>query len=177
MIQPKCTKFWLVMKIFTSSINGFRRVGASLNTESFFWLLIKDRLSTRNLLRRRNMHLDSYNCVLCNMLVEESAHHLFVDHSFTRMCWDILNVDIPLDGDFPNLAVEIKEQLNTWFFMEAIILLCWTIWIVRNELIFKGNGLNLVECRRVLMYELSLLKHKVKPRHQDQFTSWIQNLG
>lgn len=30
----------------------------------FFWLLIQDRLSSRNLLRRRNMHLPSYNCVV-----------------------------------------------------------------------------------------------------------------
>jgi hypothetical protein len=32
----------------------------------FFWLLLKDRLSTRELLRRRNMFLPSYNCVCCN---------------------------------------------------------------------------------------------------------------
>lgn len=31
----------------------------------FFWLLIKDKLSTRNILRRKNMYLDSYSCVLC----------------------------------------------------------------------------------------------------------------
>lgn len=31
----------------------------------FFWLLLKDRLSTRSILRRKNMHLESYNCVLC----------------------------------------------------------------------------------------------------------------
>lgn len=99
----------------------------------FFWLLIKDRLSTRNLLRRRNMNLDSYNCVLCNMLVNESVHHLFVDCSFARMCWDILNVDIPLNGSFLDLASELKVQLNTQFFMGAIILLCWTIWTARNH--------------------------------------------
>jgi len=31
----------------------------------FFWLLLKDRLSTRNILRRKNMALESYNCVFC----------------------------------------------------------------------------------------------------------------
>lgn len=31
----------------------------------FFWLLLKDRLNTRNLLRRKNMHLDENTCVLC----------------------------------------------------------------------------------------------------------------
>lgn len=94
----------------------------------FFWLFIKDRLSTRNLLRRRNMHLDSYNCALCNMLVEESVYHLFLDRSFARMCWDILNIDIPLNGDLLELADELKAQLNSQFFMEVIILLCGTIW-------------------------------------------------
>lgn len=33
----------------------------------FFWLLLKDRLSTRNILRK-NMHLDSYNCILCQII-------------------------------------------------------------------------------------------------------------
>jgi hypothetical protein len=30
----------------------------------FFWLLVQDRLSTRNILKRRNMQLPSFNCVL-----------------------------------------------------------------------------------------------------------------
>ena len=143
----------------------------------FFWLLIKDRLSTRNLLRRRNMHFDSYNCVLCNMLVEKSVHHLFVDCSFARMCWDILNTDIPLDDGFPDLSAEMKVQLNTQFFMEAMILLCWTIWTARNELIFKGNSLNLTGCQRIFFSELNLLKHRVKTNQQDQFSSWIKSLA
>jgi len=44
----------------------------------FFWLPLKDRLSTRNILRRKNMHLDSYNCVLCPRLTEETVQHLFL---------------------------------------------------------------------------------------------------
>lgn len=38
----------------------------------FFWLLLKDRLNTRNLLRK-NMHLDEYTCVLCQQNVEETS--------------------------------------------------------------------------------------------------------
>lgn len=142
----------------------------------FFWLLIKDRLSTRNLLRRRNMPLDSYNCALCNMLVEESVFHLFLDCSFARMCWVILNIDIPLSDDFLELVVELKAQLNTQFFMEAIIPLCWTIWTARNELIFNGISLNLAGCQRILHKELNLLMHRLKASHQDQFSAWIQSL-
>ena len=122
------------------------------------------------------MHLDSYNCALCNQVIEESVHHLFVDCSFARMCWDILNVDIPLTGSFPELSSRIKIQLNTQFFMEAIIITCWTIWSARNELIFRGNRLNLADCRRALFSELKLLKHRIKASQQIQFFSWIQNL-
>jgi len=37
----------------------------------FFWLLHKDQLSTRNMLRRKNMQLTNYSCAICNLDVEE----------------------------------------------------------------------------------------------------------
>jgi hypothetical protein len=43
----------------------------------FFWLLSHDKLSTRNILRRKSMHLPSYNCVLCSLTTEETIQHLF----------------------------------------------------------------------------------------------------
>jgi hypothetical protein len=44
----------------------------------FFWLLIHDILNTRNLLKRKNMSLPSYDCVLhhCSQQ-EETLIHLF----------------------------------------------------------------------------------------------------
>jgi len=36
----------------------------------FFWLLLKDRLSTRNILKRKNMTLQSFSCVLCAHNIE-----------------------------------------------------------------------------------------------------------
>jgi hypothetical protein len=43
----------------------------------FFWLLLKDRLNTRALLRQRSMPLDSYTCDNCILQVEETVLHLF----------------------------------------------------------------------------------------------------
>ena len=142
----------------------------------FFWPLINDRLSTRNILRRRHMQLDSYNCDLCNSLVEESANHLFMDCPFARMCWDFIHIDIPLNSGFPELASQMKDQLNSQFFMEAIILLCWTIWSARNELIFRGVRLNLARINRVFFKELNLLQYRVKVGQEDHLFSWIQSL-
>ena len=104
----------------------------------FFRLLIKDRLSTRNNLRRRNMALDSYNCVNCILSLEESVNHLFITCPFAVMCWSLIGVTIPLDGIFPDIVAQIKDQLNSQFFMDAIILTCWVIWSARNDLIFRG---------------------------------------
>ena len=53
----------------------------------FFWLLLKDRLSTRNIQKRKNMFLPSYSCVLCDMDTEESVHHLFLQCEFAKQCW------------------------------------------------------------------------------------------
>jgi hypothetical protein len=43
----------------------------------FFWLLLKDRLSTRNILRCKNRALTSYDYVLCFDACEETVEHLF----------------------------------------------------------------------------------------------------
>lgn len=143
----------------------------------FFWLLIKDRLSTRNILKRRNMQLGTYSCALCNSLTEETVEHLFADCAFAAMCWDLIGVMLPQNGSFPELTSQIKDQLNSRFFMDAIILMCWTIWSARNDLIFRGMQRSQDDCASFFfLQELSLLKFRVKANLEDQFTSWIQNL-
>jgi hypothetical protein len=48
----------------------------------FFWLLLKDYLNTRNLLRRKNKVLEDYNCAIGNSGTEETCMHLFFECSF-----------------------------------------------------------------------------------------------
>lgn len=60
----------------------------------FSWLLLMDRLSTRNLLRRKNFKVgnDDYNCVLCSLRTEETAFHLFFSCPFSKRCWNSLGI-------------------------------------------------------------------------------------
>jgi len=58
----------------------------------FFWLLLKDGLSTRGLLKYRNMDLESYSCVLCHFDTEETLQHLFFHCSFVMCCWNTLGL-------------------------------------------------------------------------------------
>jgi hypothetical protein len=122
------------------------------------------------------MELNSYNCALCNALTEESSYHPFVDCSFARMCWDIIGVEITDGNHFPELTSMLRSQLNSRFFMETIILLCWTIWTARNDLIFRGLRRNREDCKELLFKELNLLQHRLKQGQEHQFDTWIQSL-
>jgi hypothetical protein len=57
-----------------------------LRYKIFFWLLLHDRVNSRNLARTKNMHLDNYNCVYCNEQTEETLRHLFWDCTFAQEC-------------------------------------------------------------------------------------------
>jgi hypothetical protein len=48
----------------------------------FLWLLLHDLVNTRELLKRKNMELPDYNCVMCNINSEKSLLHLFFQYSF-----------------------------------------------------------------------------------------------
>jgi hypothetical protein len=52
----------------------------------FFWLLLRGRLNIRELLKRKNIKLQDYTCVLCNDNIEENLLHLFFECSFSKWC-------------------------------------------------------------------------------------------
>ncbi|WVZ51719.1 hypothetical protein U9M48_002834, partial [Paspalum notatum var. saurae] len=104
----------------------------------FFWLLLKDRLNTRNLLRRKSMVLPSYNCVFCGDSVEETFHHLFIECPFCQDCWQQLHLVFDPSEEHMEIFNSLKVQLNVPFFMKIIVLQCWAIWNERNNFIFRG---------------------------------------
>ena len=142
----------------------------------FFWLLLKDRLNTRNILKRKNTHLDSFNCVLCLQNTKETCQHLFLQCPFAKQCWEMIYVDIPLNETFPELSDYLKDRLHSQFFLTAVVLICWTIWTARNDLIFKGIQPSLPCARRLFSSEMLLLMHRVKPSLANQFDQWIQTM-
>jgi hypothetical protein len=93
----------------------------------FFWFLLKDRLGTRDLLKRRNMELEDYTCVLCDRQADESAEHLFLSCPFAMDCWDFFQLRINTNASpFSNLE-QLRNQIRQPFFMEIIMLICWAI--------------------------------------------------
>jgi len=122
----------------------------------FFWLLLKDRLSTRELPRRRNMELPDYNCVHCNTPTEETLEHLFLHCPFAHNCWASINLFVGNSNPFVTLE-QFRDQLNVPFFMDVIIVMSWCIWMQRNDLIFRGILPSQAACLRHFKSEFALV--------------------
>lgn len=122
------------------------------------------------------MVLESYNCEICSLLVEETVEHLFWLCPFAQQCWGILNLEtVQSEDNFENIRA-IKNQMPTQFFMVAVILMSWTIWRARNELIFNNNQVSIQECRMFFFKELWLVSLRVKASLAPTFEQWIQSL-
>lgn len=131
----------------------------------FFWLLAQDRLSTRNILRRRNMQLQSFDFVLCLDSHEETVEHLFLHCQFAKACWNLVGVQVPSLMDPLQVLESFKSQLKVSFFMEIIVLMCWSIWSVRNNLIFRGEATSLDGCKRCFKEVFGLVILHTKKKH------------
>lgn len=66
------------------------KAASRIRHKIFFWLLLHDKISSRSLLKRKNLLLESYECALWQEQVEETSLHLLWDCQFALSCWDII---------------------------------------------------------------------------------------
>jgi len=111
------------------------------------------------------MTLESYACEFCGQGVEESVNHLFLHCPFAQQCWGMINLIVSDNAGIAENCAAFKIQLNSQFFMVAFILMAWTIWKARNDIIFNNNQMGLQDCRIHFLKEVKLvgLRVKVKP--------------
>lgn len=142
----------------------------------FAWLILMDRLSTRELLKRKNMELQDYDCVLCTSSTEETISHLLIKCPFASSCWNWIGLQVNDQLDlFQNLEL-FTRQLQVPFFMEVIILMCWTIWQARNGLIFDNRLPSLRQAKRDFRSEFALLMIHAKRSYFPRIELWLNNL-
>ena len=63
------------------------------------------------------MHLQSYDCVLCNEPFEEMVEHLFLHCSFARDCWNLVGIQVPTAAQPLEILESFKTQLGVSFFI------------------------------------------------------------
>jgi hypothetical protein len=107
----------------------------------FTWLLLNDRLNTRNVLKRRKRHMEEgYNCVMCQDGIEETTEHLSFDCQTAACKWFALGISW---DEFHNPHQKIylaKQAFPHPFFMEIFMIGAWCIWNERNRLIFSSKS-------------------------------------
>jgi hypothetical protein len=140
----------------------------------FCWLLFKDRLSTKNLLRRRGMLLENYNCEFCGQGIEETNAHLFLHCPFALHCWGFLNLAVPSTDSIFQFCEAVRIQQNSQFFMIAFILISWTIWTARNSMIFNSYQMSSLDCKAFLLKELRLVRWRIKPSLSTRYDQWLE---
>lgn len=142
----------------------------------FFWLLLRDRLSTRNILKTKHMQLDSYNCVLCSLLTKETSNHIFLECPFAKECWNSIGITFQSNITITEAVLEIRSQSNHHFFMISGIMMSCAIWTFRNDFIFKNIQPDVRRVKEVFKKEIQLLFLRAKSKDSLIFDLWIQNL-
>ena len=119
------------------------------------------------------MILPDYNCVLCPSTVEESLTHLFIHCPFSQACWASIGLNVSTDDPFDNLD-QFKHQLVIPFFMEIIVLMSWSIWMQRNDSLFKGILSSPSNCLQNFRKELALVILRAKSKYKTAMSEWLE---
>lgn len=90
------------------------------------------------LLRRKTVELESYNCALCHQDSDETLMHLFFHCPFAMSCWNALGLAPFVQSELLQTISVFGDLIHQPFFMEIIISMCWAIWTARNDLIFRN---------------------------------------
>ena len=143
----------------------------------FAWLLISDRLNTRDMLKRRHWKVtDDTHCELCFARAYEDRMHLFFECNFSQRIWTYLQIDWQHGQDIQEAATRARAGFAKPFFMEVVILACWNIWKQRNEKIFQFHRPSFQGWKKGFVHDISMLEHRIKRKHLEELVAWIGSL-
>jgi hypothetical protein len=141
----------------------------------FFWLLLQDRLNTKELMKRKKFFVDNQRCVLCDDNAEEYMTHLFFQCDFSRNFWWRIGIEWNTDLDIIDMVTEANERTSLIFFKEAMMVGCWSIWNQRNKIIFENDQKDIELCYGFFKLSVSQVRHRVKPGLKEGMQDWIDN--
>jgi len=103
----------------------------------------------------------------------ETLQHLFLLCPFANQFWASIGVSIPAFDNHTYVSISFRQQLSIPFFMEVIILGFWSIWMSRNDFIFRGQHPSLQGCQHIFKKEFALALHRAKSSVIDLMKEWI----
>jgi hypothetical protein len=106
--------------------------------------------------------------------VEESLTHLFLDCPFSASCWATLQLVIQHPSDPLGTLVSFNDQLHLPFFMEIIVTMCWAIWTVRNDAIFRQVQPSIPHCKAIFKREFAQVILRAKSSLAPLLIQWLE---
>jgi hypothetical protein len=142
----------------------------------FFWLLLQDRLNTRELLSRKNFQIPSLLCALCDDANIEDFIHLFFACDFSQRFWWNLNIEWNTELPIMDLLMDGKRRHDFSCFKEILLTGCWTLWNQRNRIIFDGEQCAMQYSLHFFKDLFSLIRHRAKPSLKEGMSQWLDTL-
>ena len=151
----------VVRKKFRFSFGFFLKIDSTpgISSKEKWWFLIRMLVSYATLVKKKCWNISSFQC------------------PFAVSCWNLLHLQVPLQATVLEIMDSLAAQLRMPIFMNILILLCWTIWCTRNGVIFDNQSASLPSCKVFFKKEITLLLHRVKPKHQVRLEEWINSIG
>ena len=164
-VQAHCTYKWIW------------KLGSTMKIKVFGWLLLSDRLNTRNMLKRRHYNIGTdFGCLLCTACQDETMEHLFFECTFSLACWNELQIMGHAADNRLDWVDKAKASWSQPLFMEIFLLASWSIWKERNNKHFRGVLPSQDSWRARLKEDLSLLTYRLGDKHKDFLFSFISSL-
>ena len=143
----------------------------------FAWLILLDRLNTKDMIRRRNFHVQpNTHCALCNDQVVEEINHLFFYCPFSTVCWQKIGLAWVTSLDIHSRLVEANYSFNSPYFMEIFIIAAWEIWNIRNGKIFEGHPVNIQLWIVRFNAQVLLQLHRVREDLRSAIVQWLDTI-
>jgi hypothetical protein len=121
------------------------------------------------------MYLQSYNCALCSNSAEETVDYPFLHCGSAKNCWSLIGLTVPHSHGPFQILEAFRAQLNAPFFMEIVIIMCWSIWTVRNNWIFRGEEASTQQCKHIFISIFGLVRLCAK-KYFPQISLWLEQL-
>jgi hypothetical protein len=140
----------------------------------FSWLLMLDRLNTRDLMVRKQWHLDTGSaCAICNNSTLETRERLFFECDFAQQCWDSLDIQWDMARPLSDRFELARSLFRGPCFMEIMACSAWNIWKLRNDLIFQGIPVSINRWKVRFQSDLMLHQYKVKAAMIQPLIDWL----
>jgi hypothetical protein len=117
MQQTNSTNIFIGTSKFWGFINGFWKSCCIMRIKVFGWLVLRDRINTRDMLQRRHWKVtEDTHCELCASRCYEDRIHLFFECIFSQRIWTYLQIDWPVSDDMQTMVAAAKRSFNKPFF-------------------------------------------------------------